>query len=74
VVGCLVYLEVSVAVCAFSCSFAQLATLLDGGQPTRTDKNVIISDAVRVLTQLRAECNQLRQLNKFLEVRAAGAK
>ena len=35
----------------------------------RTDKLSIIADAVKEVTKLRAESHQLRQLNKFLEVR-----
>lgn len=45
----------------------ELGELLDPGKPSRTDKVSIIADAVKAITQLRAEAHQLRQLNKFLE-------
>ena len=45
--------------------------MLDPGKPSRTDKVSIIADAVKGITQLRAEAHQLRQLNKFLEARPA---
>ena len=50
-------------------SFADLAKILEPGKASKTDKANIISDAIRIVTQLRGENNQLRQLNKFLEVR-----
>ena len=49
-------------------SFNELSQLLDPGKPSRTDKVSIISDAVKAIVQSRAELQQLRQLNKFLEV------
>ena len=50
------------------CSFADLAKVLEPGKASKTDKAHIISDAIRIVTQLRGENGQLRQLNKFLEV------
>ena len=38
----------------------------------RTDKASIVADAIRLITALRAENGQLRQLNKFMEARLAG--
>lgn len=34
---------------------------------SKNDKTSIVADAIRAITQLRAENNQLRQLNKFLQ-------
>lgn len=34
---------------------------------SKNDKTSIVADAIRSITQLRAENNQLRQLNKFLQ-------
>ena len=42
--------------------------MLEPGKAAKTDKSSIITDAIRIVTQLRAENGQLRQLNKFLEV------
>ena len=58
----------SIVVCA--CSFAELSKVLEPGKAAKTDKSSIITDAIRIVTQLRAENGQLRQLNKFLEVPA----
>ena len=52
-------------------SFNDLSELLDPGKPSRTDKVSIIADAIKAITQLRAESHQMKQLNKFLEVRSA---
>jgi len=49
-------------------SFNQLAELLDSEKASRMDKVTIISDAVKAVTQLRAEAHQLRQFKKLLEV------
>jgi hypothetical protein len=49
-------------------SFAELSKVLEPGKAAKTDKSSIITDAIRIVTQLRAENGQLRQLNKFLEV------
>jgi len=51
-----------------ACSFAELSKVLEPGKAAKTDKSSIITDAIRIVTQLRAENGQLRQLNKFLEV------
>jgi len=44
---------------------------LDPRKDVKTDKTSIVADAIRVVTQLRAENGQLKQLNKFLEVTAS---
>ena len=49
-------------------SFTELSKVMDPGKAVKSDKTSIIADAIRVVTQLRAENGQLRQLNKFLEV------
>ena len=43
--------------------------MLEPGKAAKSDKGSIITDAIRIVTQLRAENGQLRQLNKFLEAR-----
>ena len=52
-------------------SFAELSKALDPRKDVKTDKTSIVADAIRVVTQLRAENGQLKQLNKFLEVTAS---
>ncbi|KAL3155111.1 hypothetical protein ABBQ38_011169 [Trebouxia sp. C0009 RCD-2024] len=52
-----------------ACSFAELSKALDPRKDVKTDKTSIVADAIRVVTQLRAENGQLKQLNKFLEER-----
>lgn len=50
-------------------SLDELARLCDpSGKMVKTDRVSIVTDAIRSLSQLRVENNQLRQLNKFLEV------
>ena len=49
-------------------SFNEMAKLVDPGKEPKTDKSSILSDGIKVIQQLRVENNQLRQLNKFLEV------
>jgi hypothetical protein len=61
-------------VCCCRRSFAELARVLEPGKAAKSDKSSIITDAIRIVTQLRAENGQLRQLNKFLEVRAASSQ
>ena len=46
--------------------FVELARLIDPSM-SKNDKTSIVVDAIRAITQLRAENNQLRQLNKFLQ-------
>lgn len=54
---------------ALVCRYTELASLIDPKKTPKTDRNLILDDAVRVITQLRVENNQLRQLNKLLEER-----
>lgn len=49
--------------------YTELAALIDPSKAPKTDRNLILEDAVRVIGQLRVENNQLRQLNKLLEER-----
>jgi hypothetical protein len=49
-------------------SFMELSHVLDPGKQAKPDKTTIISDAIKLVVQLRAENGQLKQLNKFLEV------
>jgi hypothetical protein len=56
--------------CPPPCSFDELARLCDpSGKNLRSDRVSVVADAVRVISNLRVENNQLRQLNKFLEER-----
>lgn len=55
--------------------FSELARLVDpGAKNLKTDKASLVVDAIRVITQLRAENNQLRQLNKFLEEKVSDSE
>lgn len=40
----------------------------------RTDKTSVVADAIRLITALRAENGQLKQLNKFMEQRLASVE
>lgn len=51
-----------------STSAAAAASLL------RTDKTSVVADAIRLITALRAENGQLKQLNKFMEQRLASVE
>lgn len=53
-------------------SFTELAKLIEPGNEPKTDKNAILTDAIKYVQQVQVENHQLRQLNKFLEVRLAG--
>ncbi|KAL0025957.1 hypothetical protein WJX77_007466 [Trebouxia sp. C0004] len=55
-------------------SFAELSKALDPRKDVKTDKTSIVADAIRVVTQLRAENGQLKQLNKFLEERVGSVE
>ncbi|KAH7421324.1 hypothetical protein KP509_13G050900 [Ceratopteris richardii] len=46
--------------------FLELSTLLDPGRAPKSDKIVILSDALRTLNQLRAEAQQLNESNERL--------
>ena len=53
--------------------FVELAQLVEPGKEPKTDKLTILSEAIRTVRQLQVENHQLKQLNKFLEVRPAAA-
>ena len=44
-----------------------MGSVLDPGRPAKTDKAVILSDAVRVLSQLREEAQKLGESNENLQ-------
>ncbi|KAI5055691.1 hypothetical protein GOP47_0029212 [Adiantum capillus-veneris] len=46
--------------------FLELGTLLEPGRTPKTDKIVILSDALRTLNQLKAEAQQLNESNEKL--------
>ena len=46
--------------------FLDLSAVLEPGRPAKTDKPAILDDAIRVLTQLRAEAQELTQTNEKL--------
>ncbi|XP_055809363.1 transcription factor ILR3-like isoform X2 [Solanum dulcamara] len=47
--------------------FMELAAFLEPGRPPKTDKSVILADAVRVVTQLRGEAQKLKDTNLNLQ-------
>lgn len=47
--------------------FFDLSSVLDPGRPVKSDKSAILSDAIRVLNQLRTEAQELRQKNERLQ-------
>lgn len=55
--------------CPRTCRYAELAALIDPNLPPKADRGWLPDATVRLITQLRAENNQLRQLNKLLEER-----
>jgi hypothetical protein len=46
-----------------------LAKLVDPSNEPKTDKLSVLGEAIRFVQQTQVENSQLRQLNKFLEVR-----
>ncbi|KAK8661515.1 hypothetical protein V6N13_091114 [Hibiscus sabdariffa] len=46
--------------------FADLSSILEPGRPAKTDKSAILDDAIRVLTQLRTEAQELKETNENL--------
>lgn len=46
--------------------FLELGSILDPGRPAKMDKAVILSDAVRMISQLRDDAQKLRESNKHL--------
>nr|BAJ40866.1 bHLH transcriptional factor [Coptis japonica] len=47
--------------------FADLSSALEPGRPAKTDKSAILSDAIRVLNQLRTESQELKEANEKLQ-------
>nr|CAB3465056.1 unnamed protein product [Digitaria exilis] len=47
--------------------FNELCAILEPGKPPKADKVTILSDAARLLTQLRAEAQKLKQSNESLQ-------
>lgn len=47
--------------------FVELGSVLEPDRPPKTDKNVILIDAVRMVTQLRSEAQKLRDSNADLQ-------
>lgn len=47
--------------------FLKLGSVLEHGKPPKTDKAAILSDAVRMVTQLRSEAQKLRESNEDLQ-------
>ncbi|GAV90891.1 hypothetical protein CFOL_v3_34291, partial [Cephalotus follicularis] len=46
--------------------FLELSSVLEPGRPAKTDKPAILDDAIRVLTQLRTEAQELQESNEKL--------
>ncbi|KAE9456171.1 hypothetical protein C3L33_11928, partial [Rhododendron williamsianum] len=49
--------------------FLELGSVLEPGRPPKTDKAAILSDAVRIVTQLRSEAQKLRESNEEIQER-----
>ncbi|KAJ4980655.1 hypothetical protein NE237_031492 [Protea cynaroides] len=47
--------------------FLDLGSILDPGRPPKVDKAAILSDAVRMVTQLRNEAQKLKESNESLQ-------
>jgi FtsZ-binding cell division protein ZapB len=47
--------------------FNELCAILEPGKPPKADKVAILSDAARLLSQLRAEAQKLKQSNESLQ-------
>ncbi|RDX70146.1 Transcription factor bHLH104 [Mucuna pruriens] len=46
--------------------FCELSSVLEPGRPVRTDKPAILDDAIRVLSQLKTEAQELKNTNEKL--------
>lgn len=51
----------------FPSRFSDLCSILEPGRPVKTDKSAILSDAIRVLNQLRTEAKDLKEANEKLQ-------
>ncbi|KAF8410944.1 hypothetical protein HHK36_003481 [Tetracentron sinense] len=49
--------------------FLELGSILEPGRPPKMDKAAILSDAVRMVTQLRSEAQKLKESNENLQER-----
>ena len=47
--------------------FVELGSILEPGRPPKTDKAAILTDAVRMVTQLRGEAQKLKDSNMSLQ-------
>ncbi|KAI3930434.1 hypothetical protein MKW92_001714 [Papaver armeniacum] len=47
--------------------FVELGSILDPGRPPKMDKAAILSDAVRMVTQLKSETQKLKESNESLQ-------
>lgn len=54
--------------CYFILRFTELCSIMEPGKPPKTDKFSILSDATRLLTQLRSEAKKLKESNEALQV------
>lgn len=45
----------------------ELGSILEPGRPPKTDKIAILSDAVRMVTQLQSEAKKLKESNEELQ-------
>lgn len=54
--------------------FGELAKMVDPSNEPKTDKLSILGEAIRFVQQTQLENSQLRQLNKFLEVRTCNSR
>lgn len=43
------------------CRFCELSSVLEPGRPVKTDKPAILDDAIRVLSQLKTEAQELKE-------------
>ncbi|XP_057430969.1 transcription factor bHLH104 isoform X2 [Lotus japonicus] len=46
--------------------FCELSSVLEPGRPVKTDKPAILDDAIRVLSQLKTEAQELKETNEKL--------
>ncbi|KAB1210126.1 Transcription factor ILR3 [Morella rubra] len=49
--------------------FLELGSILEPGRPAKSDKAVILIDAVRMVTQLRNEVQKLKESNEDLQLK-----
>lgn len=47
--------------------FMELSSILEPGRPPKTDKTAILSDAIRMVTQLQNEARKLKESNEELQ-------